>query len=75
MFPKMFTFVHMEEHSENIDSFITYWKESSDQNYLTMQNLLKSKDFSWALFLGHLVIEKLLKAHLETIRIWLIRQL
>ena len=63
MFPKMFTFVRMEEHSENIDSFITYWKESSDQNYLTMQNLLESKDFSWALFLGHLVIEKLLKAH------------
>ncbi|TAN12759.1 MAG: HEPN domain-containing protein [Chitinophagaceae bacterium] len=28
-----------------------------------MQNLLKSKDYSWSLFLGHLVIEKLLKAH------------
>ena len=27
-----------------------------------MQNLLNTKDFSWALFLGHLVIEKLLKA-------------
>lgn len=27
-----------------------------------MQNLVKSKDYSWALFLGHLVIEKLLKA-------------
>ncbi len=27
-----------------------------------MQNLLKSKDYSWALFIGHLVIEKLLKA-------------
>ncbi len=28
-----------------------------------MQNLLKSGDYSWALFLGHLVLEKLLKAH------------
>jgi HEPN domain-containing protein len=27
-----------------------------------MQNLLKSSDYNWALFLGHLVIEKLLKA-------------
>lgn len=27
-----------------------------------MQNLFESKDFHWALFLGHLVIEKLLKA-------------
>ena len=28
-----------------------------------MKNLLRSQDFSWSLFLGHLVIEKLLKAH------------
>jgi len=27
-----------------------------------MNNLMDSKDFHWALFLGHLVIEKLLKA-------------
>jgi HEPN domain-containing protein len=59
----MLIFVHVEKHLENIDSIVKHWKESSDQNYLTMQNLLKSKDFSWALFLGHLLIEKLLKAH------------
>ena len=28
-----------------------------------MQNLLKSGDYSWALFIGHLVSEKLIKAH------------
>ena len=28
-----------------------------------MQNLMKSGDYSWALFIGHLVLEKLLKAH------------
>ena len=39
-----------------------YWIESSDRDFLTMTNLLKSKDYSWSLFLGHLVIEKLLKA-------------
>ena len=27
-----------------------------------MTNLFKSKDYVWSLFLGHLVIEKLLKA-------------
>ena len=27
-----------------------------------MQNLIKTQEYSWALFLGHLVIEKLLKA-------------
>jgi len=53
----------MEEGIENKDSIVKHWKESSDQNFLTMQNLLKSKDYSWALFMGHLVIEKLLKAY------------
>jgi len=53
----------MDDKIENIESIIKYWKESSDQNYETMQHLLNSKDYSWALFLGHLVIEKLLKAH------------
>ncbi len=52
----------MEEKIENIDSIVNYWKDSSNQNYETMKHLLKSKDFSWALFIGHLVIEKLLKA-------------
>jgi HEPN domain-containing protein len=55
--------VFMEEHIEDIEKVIKYWKESSDQNFVTMNNLLKSKDYSWALFIGHLVIEKLLKAH------------
>jgi HEPN domain-containing protein len=27
-----------------------------------MNNLMLSKDFNWALFIGHLVIERLLKA-------------
>jgi HEPN domain-containing protein len=29
-----------------------------------MNNLMKSNDFHWALFIGHLVIERLLKAYL-----------
>jgi len=53
----------MDERIENIEEIIDYWKDSSDQNYATMNNLLKSRDYSWALFIGHLVIEKLLKAH------------
>jgi len=53
----------MAERIENIEKIINYWIESSDQNYATMKNLLKSRDYSWALFIGHLVIEKLLKAH------------
>ena len=39
-----------------------FWIESSERDWRTMDHLLKSKDYAWALFLGHLVIEKLLKA-------------
>ncbi|NQU88424.1 MAG: HEPN domain-containing protein, partial [Mariniphaga sp.] len=53
-----------EERKDKLDyeKSINHWIESSDRDFLTMTNLLKSKDYSWSLFLGHLVIEKLLKA-------------
>jgi HEPN domain-containing protein len=53
----------MEEKFENIDKIVQHWIDTSEKDYKTMQNLLKSKDYSWALFIGHLVLEKLLKAH------------
>ncbi len=31
-------------------------------DFRTMMNLYKSKDYNWALFIGHLILEKLLKA-------------
>jgi len=53
----------MEEKIENIDKIVQHWIDTSEKDYKTMQNLLKSGDYSWAMFLGHLVLEKLLKAH------------
>ncbi|MBC8525392.1 MAG: HEPN domain-containing protein [Candidatus Cloacimonetes bacterium] len=44
-------------------SLIKYWLESSDRDYRTMQHLFEKKDYSWSLFIGHLIIEKLLKAY------------
>ena len=44
------------------DEIVRYWLESSDDDYLVMQSLLDNGHYSWALFLSHLVIEKLLKA-------------
>ncbi len=41
---------------------IDFWKSTSDKDFITMMNLLKSKDYHWSLFMGHLVIEKILKA-------------
>jgi HEPN domain-containing protein len=42
---------------------IDYWMVSSDDDYDTMIAMLNTKRYSWSLFLGHLVIEKLLKAY------------
>jgi HEPN domain-containing protein len=53
----------MDEELENLDKIIQHWIDTSQKDYQTMQNLMKSGDYSWAMFLGHLVLEKLLKAH------------
>ena len=44
------------------NELIDFWKTSSDEDFVTMEHLFNSKDYHWSLFIGHLVIEKLLKA-------------
>jgi HEPN domain-containing protein len=44
------------------NTLIIYWVETANRDYKTMLNLYKSRDFHWSLFIGHLVIEKLIKA-------------
>lgn len=39
-----------------------YWIGTADSDYSTMTNLYESEDYHWSLFMGHLVIEKLIKA-------------
>lgn len=41
---------------------IKYWEETSDKDYITMKHLFDSGDYNWSLFIGHIVIKKLLKA-------------
>jgi HEPN domain-containing protein len=41
---------------------IRYWIDSSDIDALAMHHLCANSDYTWALFLGHIVVEKLLKA-------------
>lgn len=42
---------------------INFWVESSDLDFSAMESLFKNGHYIWSLFLGHLVIEKLLKAY------------
>ena len=44
------------------EKFIKYWIESSNDDYDTMLDMYHAKRYSWSLFIGHLMIEKLLKA-------------
>jgi HEPN domain-containing protein len=49
--------------SFNKEKIINYWVESANEDYETMLAMYDSKRLSWTLFVGHLVIEKLLKAY------------
>jgi transcriptional regulator with XRE-family HTH domain len=40
---------------------VEYWIKSADSDYDTMRVMYENKKNTWSLFIGHLVIEKLLK--------------
>ena len=42
------------------EEIIEYWITSSDKDFAAMEHLFKSQDYSWSLFIGHLVIKKLI---------------
>jgi HEPN domain-containing protein len=41
---------------------VDFWIKTSDMNFNDMEGMFLSKHYDWALFVGHLSIEKLLKA-------------
>ena len=45
-----------------VDKIVKHWIETSDDDFNTMLTLYNSKSYVWALFLGHISTEKLLKA-------------
>ena len=44
------------------DEIVQYWINSSNQDYPVMESLFSNSHYGWSLFVGHLVLEKLLKA-------------
>jgi HEPN domain-containing protein len=52
-----------ESNNINIDKIVSHWVDTSNNDFETMNNLYKSRDYSWALFIGHIVLERLLKAY------------
>lgn len=45
------------------DEIVQYWIESAEEDFQAMINLFETGHNVWALFVGHLAIEKLLKAY------------
>ena len=46
----------------NQNDKLLYWIKSSDRDYQAMIHLFEKGHYTWSLFIGHLVLEKLLKA-------------
>ena len=44
------------------EEHIQYWIEDSERDLETAKSMLGSRHYDWSLFVGHLAIEKLLKA-------------
>jgi len=52
----------MDSYQLDIDKIVSHWVETSNDDFNTMLTLFHSKSYHWALFMGHIAIEKLLKA-------------
>lgn len=46
----------------DVEKIYFHWINTSDKDFITMIHLYDTKDFHWSLFVGHIVIERLLKA-------------
>ncbi|MDR2232630.1 MAG: HEPN domain-containing protein [Tannerella sp.] len=53
----------MDEILLDVEKIVNHWMETSDDDFNTMLVLYRSKSYHWALFMGHISIEKLLKAY------------
>ena len=47
----------------DVENICKHWVDTSEEDYQTMLKLYESKSNTWALFIGHISVEKLLKAY------------
>ncbi len=46
----------------SIEDQVKYWIDGAEHDLTAAEHMLESGDYSWSLFVGHLVLEKMLKA-------------
>ena len=56
----------VEPEKLDIDQLVAFWLSEADEALTVSDHLVEKKDFSYALFFGHLAIEKILKALYST---------
>lgn len=47
----------------DVQKRVQYWIDTAEHDLPVAENLVENGHYSWALFIGHLVLEKILKAH------------
>ncbi len=52
----------MSMDENKVKEHIEFWLESSSKDLIVMNHLFEKKDYSYSLFFGHLILEKVLKA-------------
>jgi len=53
----------MDNSQLDINKIVKHWIDTSDSDFEAMLTLFRSEIYHWALFMGHISIEKLLKAY------------
>jgi len=48
---------------ENRTKLVNYWLKTAKEDLKVADHLFEKEDYSWALFIGHLVLEKVLKGY------------
>ena len=52
----------MQDKLDNVEDIVQHWVVMADNDFNAMTDNFAAKRYNWALFIGHLTIEKLLKA-------------
>lgn len=52
----------MNNKNLDVEKIKEHWKNSATSDFNTMEDLYKANSFNWSLFVGHISLEKLLKA-------------
>jgi len=53
---------NQESNDLDVEKLKNHWIETSNDDFKTMNGLFKSKSYNWALFVGHICVEKMIKA-------------